>query len=144
MAKQIVAAAPGGTGIQYADFEGKLFVVEPLEVEHLVTQFSEGKEQEAVRANVFVLVAKDKTEEFEDTLIFPRVLISQTKRQIGSYVVGRLTKGEAKRGQSAPWKFAEPSPADLKKAADFLSKHSISAAGADDEDDYDDEGDDAF
>ena len=140
MAKQIVSAAPGATGIPWEDFKGKLFVVEPLDFEKAVkTQYGES---DAVRANVYVLLGKDKQEEFEDTLIFPRVLQSQTRRQIGSYVVGRLEQGEAKKGQNPPWVFAEATEADLKKAGDFLSRRSLVSAGADDDAPEDD--DDAF
>ena len=141
MGKQIISAAPGGAGIEWNDFTGKLFVVEPLEVEKGVKTIH--GETDAVRANVYVLLGKDKTEEFEDTLIFPRVLQSQVRRQIGSLVVGRLDQGEAKRGQNPPWVFTEASPADLKKAGEFWSKRSIgSAADAEDEGFEDD--DDAF
>lgn len=141
MAKQIVSAAPGSAGIDWEDFKGKLFVVEPLDLEKAVkTQYGES---DAVRANVYVLLGKDKTEEFEDTLIFPRVLQSQTRRQIGSIVVGRLEQGEAKKGQNPPWVFAEANASDLKKAADFWSKKSIGSAGADDDEGYEDD-EDAF
>lgn len=118
MAKQIVGAAPSGAGINYEDFIGKLFVVEPLEVEKGVKTIH--GESDAVRSNVYVLLGPDKTEEFEDTLIFPKVLQSQTRRKIGSYVVGRLGQGEAKRGQNAPWVFEAPSDGDLSKASKFL------------------------
>ena len=140
MGKQIVAAAPGGEKIIYEDFLGKLFVIEPLDIEKDVkTTYGES---DAVRANVWVLLGKDKQEEFEDALIFPRVLQSQTRRKIGQIVVGRLTLGDAKKGQNAPWLLAAATDADLKKAADFLASRSVSSA-SDDEDEYDD-GDDAF
>lgn len=131
MGKQIVGAAPGGEKIEYEDFLGKLFVVEPIEVEkdvktvHGVT--------DAVRANVYILMGPNKTEEFEDTLIFPKVLQSQTRRKIGSYVVGRLGQGEAKRGQNAPWVFEAPSDGDLDKASKFL----LSQGAAEEPDDAD-------
>lgn len=142
MVKEIVAAEPGGQGIDWNEFTGKLFVVEPLEVEkdvntvHGVT--------DAVRANVYVLLGKNKSEEFEDTLIFPRVLQSQTRRKIGRIVVGRLEQGEAKRGQNPPWVFAAGSASDIKKASDFLSARSISGAEDADEDDYADDDGEAF
>jgi hypothetical protein len=139
MGKQIVGAVPGGSGIEYESFLGKLFVIEPLEVEKGISTVH--GEKDAVRANVYVLLGKDRQEEFEDTLIFPKVLQSQTRRQIGSIVVGRLGQGEAKRGQKPPWILAEPTAGDLKKAADFWSARSVSAVAADDDDSYD-EGDD--
>jgi hypothetical protein len=145
--KQIVSAAPGGGGIEWETLKGKLLVVEPLEVEHMVTQFSKGVEQECVRANVYVVLAKDgsKSEAHEDTLIFPRVLIGQTKRKIGQYVVGRLGQGTAKAGQDPPWTMAEASDGDLKAATAFLNAQAVtSASTTDDGDDFADEGDDSF
>lgn len=140
MGKQIVAAAPGGAKIAYEDFVGKLFVVEPLEVEHdIKTDYGV---TDAVRANVWVLLGKDKQEEFEDTLIFPRVLQGQTRRKIGSIVVGRLSQGEAKKGQNPPWQLDVPTDGDLKKASDFLSKRALTGADVDEDEPGDDE--DAF
>lgn len=150
MGKELVSAAPGGGGITWEDFKGKLLVVEPLEVEHMVTSYSKGVEQECVRANVYAVLSKDgsKHEDFEDTLIFPRVLISQTKKQIGKIVVGRLGQGTAKPGQDPPWTLAEATPADLKAAGLFLASLSVVSAGSgstdEGEDGFEDEGDDAF
>lgn len=137
--KQIVSATPGGGGIDWADLKGKLLVVEPLEVEHMTTAYSKGKEQECVRANVYVVLNKDgsKADEYEDTLIFPRVLISQVKKQIGSIVVGRLGQGEAKPGQDAPWKMAEATAPELKAAGLFLASKTVTSAGSSDPSDED-------
>ena len=123
MGKELVSAAPGGGGITWEDFKGKLLVVEPLEVEHMVTAYSKGVEQECIRANVYAVLSKDgsKHEDFEDTLIFPRVLISQTKKRIGKVVVGRLGQGTAKPGQDAPWTLAEATASDMKAAGLFLA-----------------------
>lgn len=132
MGKQITSAVQSA-GIEWAEFVDKLFVVEPLEVEKDIN--TQHGTTDAVRANVWVLLGKNKTEEFEDTLIFPRVLQSQTRRKIGSIVVGRLTQGEKKKGQNAPWVLAEATPDDLKKASKFLAEQSVgSADDGDDED----------
>lgn len=147
MAKQIVSATPGGDGITWGDFKGKLLVVEPLGVEHMVTQYSKGVEQECVRANVYAVLSKDgsKSEAFEDTLIFPKVLISQTKKGIGSYVVGRLTQGNAKPGQDAPWTLAEATAADLKAAGEFLARAAVATAPSSDEaEDFGGDDEDSF
>lgn len=138
MGKQIVSAAPGGGGIEWSDFKGKLLVIEPLEVEKDVKTIH--GETDAVRANVYALLGKNKTEEFEDTLVFPRVLQSQIRRKIGSIVVGRLEQGEGKKGQNPPWVLAEAKANDLKKASEFWASRSIGSSDEDDED-YDDEDD---
>lgn len=146
MAKELISAAPGGGGVNWEDFKGKLLVVEPLEVEHMVTAFSKGAEQECVRANVYVVLSKDgsKHEDFEDTLIFPRVLISQVKKKIGKIVVGRLGQGQAKPGQDPPWTLAEATGPDMKAARLFLaSLQTVSVGASDDgeEDGFEDDGD---
>lgn len=151
MSKEIVSAAPGGGGIDWPEFKGKLLVVEPLEVEHMVTAYSKGVEQECVRANVYAVLSKDGTkhEDFEDTLIFPRVLIGQTKKKIGKIVVGRLGQGTAKPGQDPPWTLAEATANDMKAASLFLASLQTVSAGtpsADDgeDDGFEDDGEDAF
>lgn len=137
MAKGIVSAAPSGQGIEWSEHEGKLLVIEPLEVQQRSTKFSKGKEVECVLANIWVVRAPDgsKYDEFEEVLIFPLILIGQTKRKIGQYVVGRLTQGAAKEGQSAPWVLAEATPKDLKAAQGLVANLSVTSA---------DDGDDRF
>jgi hypothetical protein len=67
----------------------------------------------AIRADIVALDGDHKGEEFADVLIFPRVLISQLTPDIGETVVGRLGKGDAKPGKSAPWLLQVPTKADL-------------------------------
>lgn len=135
--KKLVAAEVASGGIDWKAYKGKLFVVEPLAVEKgIKTKFSKpGETKDAVRANVFVLIGKDKHEAFEDTLIFPGYLQAATRRKIGSYVVGRLTQGEDDSKGNPPWLFAEPTPADMKKASEFVASRLV----ADDEDEDDDD-----
>jgi len=68
----------------------------------------------AVRVDVAVLDGDHKGSTFDDTLIFPRLLQSQLSQDIGDSVLGRLGKGEAKPGKSAPWLLLAPTAADLK------------------------------
>lgn len=152
MGKQIVSAAPGSEGVKWEDYKGKLFVIEPLEFEQgLTTVHSKTPgDTTAVRANVFVVQSKDgsKYEEFEDTLIFPKALQGQTRRQIGSLVVGRLAQGEKKPGKNAPWVLSEASDTDLKAAGAFWAARSVSSASSGSNDDegegYEDESEDSF
>lgn len=132
MAKELVSATEGGGESPVKEeYLKKLFVVEPLEVDEMVTQFSKGTEQEFVRANIYVVLAADgsKFEEFEDVLVFQSVLIGQIKRKIGSYVVGRLTQGENKKG-NPPWKLAEATERDMAAAKAFLASQMTSSAGS--------------
>lgn len=143
MGKQIVSATPGGSFISWESFKGKLFVIEPLGVEKDIKTVH--GLSDAVRANIYVLLGKDKSEDFEDALIFPRVVQGQTRKAVGSIVVGRLDQDveNQKKGQDPAWILREATPGDLKKAGDFWSKKSIkSASGGDDDDEYDEDEDD--
>lgn len=127
MSEFVSAPAPSG-GIQWDEHKGKLLIVEPLSVEHdIETRFGKS---DAVRANVYVLTGPDDAEEFIDTLIFPKILQSQTRGQIGKKVVGRLTQGEQKSTQSPPWVIAEASSDDIEKAKAYLSKQTLTSAAA--------------
>ena len=147
MAKQLVAAAPGGSGISYDEFEGKLLVIEPLEVEKDVETVH--GTTDAIRGNVYAVLSKDgsKFEEFEDTLIFPRVLQGQLRKAVGkSLVFGRLVKGEKKPGKNPPWTLADPTPSDTKAATAFWYSRALLGATSTDEaeESFEDDDDDSF
>lgn len=110
------------TGIQWGDLKGALVLVKPHEfIPEMSTQFGDSS---ATRADVIVLDGDAEGVEYTDTLIFPKVLQSQVKGQIGSMVLGRVGQGEAKKGQSAPWKLAEATEADKTIAREYLAKNS--------------------
>lgn len=73
----------------------------------------------AISATITALDGAKKGETFDDVLIFPRVLVSQLQADIGESVVGRLGKGEAKPGKSAPWLLGAPTEADLEVATKY-------------------------
>lgn len=107
------------SGIQWEDYLGKLLLIEPITLETGV-KTSLG-ERDAVRADVTVIDADgDGPEEHKDTLIFPRVLISQTRSLVGEKVLGRLGQGEAKQGQNPPWKLLEATDADVELGVRYL------------------------
>lgn len=106
-------AAPSG-GIEWAQFKGSLLLIDVLSQEHGV-QTVHGS-TDPVRANVAVIDGPGAGETFDDTLIFPKVLIGQTKSKIGEKVLGRLGQGIAKPGQSAPWQLDAASADDIAKA----------------------------
>lgn len=109
-------AAPS-SGIKWADYLNRLLVIEPLSDEKgIQTNFGDA---DAVRANVYVI--DGNPEDFEDTLIFPKVLASQVRSRIGEKVIGRLTQGMAKPGQSAPWQLADASPEDIQAGVQWLN-----------------------
>lgn len=93
--------ASGGDKLPLDQLEGALllFTVKGVETD-IVTKFGNS---DAVKADVAVLDGDHKGELFGDTLVFPRVLRSSLAPHVGSMVIGRLGKGTAKSGQSAPW-----------------------------------------
>jgi hypothetical protein len=76
-----------------------------------------------IRADVFVLDGAHKGDQYVDALIFPRVLIGQLRGSVGQKVLGRLGKGQAKAGQSAPWKLDVATAADRAVGERFEAYH---------------------
>lgn len=118
-------SAPG-TGGQFKaeDHIDRLLLITPHKVEEgIVTSNGEAN---ATRADVVVLDEKGKGKDVElpDSLIFQKVVQGQLREAIAnkSRVVGRLFVDEAskKKGQSAPYKLAAPSEAEIAIAASYL------------------------
>lgn len=108
------------SGIQWADYKGRLLLVEPKSYETGINT-SLG-EKDAVRADVTIVDGANGPEEYVDTLIFPRALIAQTRSLVGEKVLGRLGQGSAKPGQNAPWRIDDPSDDDLKIGVAYLEQ----------------------
>jgi hypothetical protein len=120
------AAPASASGITWADLLGRLLVIEPHAVEKDI-QTSLGA-KDAVRADVHVI--DGEPESYADTLIFPRVLISQTSSKVGEMVLGRLGQGQAKPGQSAPWTIQAPSEQDVATGMAWLESRKSSPFAA--------------
>jgi hypothetical protein len=105
-------------GIQWEDHLGRLLLIEPKEFEREI-QTSFGP-KDAVRADITVIDAPDGADEYPDALIFPGVLISQTRPLIGEKVLGRLAQGVAKPGQKPPWRIADPTDQDISAGVAYL------------------------
>lgn len=121
---QFAEPSAPGTGISFKDYLGALLLIDVLGVEdHVPTVHSKpGEKSPAVRADVTILDGTSAGESFADTLIFPKVLQSQLKKQVGQKVLGRLSQGQAKPGQSAPWVIDAPTDADKAAATAFLNR----------------------
>ena len=85
-----------------------------------------------IRADVAVLDGTRKGEAFTDALIFPRVLQGNLRGAIGEMVIGRLGKGTAKAGQSAPWVLEAATDADKQVGERYLA-HVAAQAVAEEE-----------
>ena len=105
-----------GTGVKWAELNGHLLVIEPKSVDNVATAYGTS---DAVRADLHDL---DTGDEYPDILIFPKILISQTRSRVGQMILGRLGQGTARPGQSAPWKLVDPTPADIAQAQAWLDK----------------------
>jgi hypothetical protein len=93
-----------------------LLVIFPYSVESVATQFGQ---KNAVRADIYDV---DTGLPLLDALIFPAKLAGQTQGcEPGKAVVGRLTLGEAKGGQNAPWMLEDPTEADFTRARAYLA-----------------------
>lgn len=120
-------SAPSG-GITWADHKDALLLIEPVSFEAQVqTSFGAA---DAVKATVSVIEGAGAGETYPDTLIFPKILVSQTKSMVGQKVLGRLAQGQAKPGQSAPWLLSEATAEDIRKAEEFVARQAQSSFAA--------------
>lgn len=114
---------PGSaSGLEWEALNGALLLIKPLSVEHgIETSFGE---KDAVRADVAVLDGPDEGTEYNDTLVFPKVIQGQIRSNAGTgrFNLGRLGQGEAKKGQKPPWKLGDPTDADKETARTHLAK----------------------
>lgn len=128
MASPFATPAPASGGIAWADVKGALVLVDVLSIETGInTSFGA---TDAVRANVAVLDGDQAGEKYDDTLIFPKVLQGQLKSRVGQKVLGRVSQGQAKPGQSAPWLLAEATEADIAAGTAYLAGNVAQPAAA--------------
>lgn len=121
--------APPGEGIAWPDLLGSLLLINVISAETGI-QTSYGA-ADAIRADVTVLDGPNAGKEHLDTLIFPKVLQSQLRARVGGKVLGRLTQGQAKPGQSAPWLLAEATEQDQQTAMAWLNRQMSAPAQPD-------------
>lgn len=121
MSDDMFGGPMSATGIKWEELEGALLLVKPNSYEEDINT-AYGKAN-AVSADVTVLDGAKKGEEYRETLIFPKVLAGQVKGYIGTskFALGRLGRGQAKPGQSAPWLLADPTDSDKDTARAWIS-----------------------
>lgn len=114
-------SAPGSSNFDIPEYKGNLLLITPLAFETEVkTTFGE---KDAVRADIVILDGEDGPEAHDDVLIFPLVLIGQTKGRVGKgMVLGRLGQREpSKPGQNPAWALEDPTDEDKQAARDYLA-----------------------
>jgi hypothetical protein len=108
----------GGDKFPLADLDGSLLRIEVIK-QHMNVTTTFGPSN-PVEANVVVLDGASKGSEYAATFIFPKVLCSQLAPSAGGKpVLGRLGRGTAKPGQSAPWMLTAPTEGDIAVAVKF-------------------------
>lgn len=113
---------PAAGGTKITEFEGRLILITPTGYEESIS--TAYGEKDAVRANVVVVDEKtpQASERHDDVLIFQGNLIGATKRFVGKgMVIGRLGKGEAKKGQSEPWILTTATDEEKSYARQYLA-----------------------
>jgi hypothetical protein len=114
------SAPATATGLDLKALHGALLILRVREfVKDVNTSFGS---TDAIRADVDVLDGPQAGETFTDTLVFPKVLVSQLKPSVGGMVLGRLGQGQAKPGQSAPWVLAAATAEDEAKGVAHLTR----------------------
>lgn len=111
---------PGSlSAIKVADHEGQLLLVWPQALQRTERLDGEG---DVVLADVVVIDYPGGAIEYKSTIIFPKMIIGQVRRNIGTGRpnLGRVGKGEAKKGQSQPWILLVPTEADKRAARAYL------------------------
>ena len=115
------ASPATSTGIKWDDLKGSLLLFEVHSLEAgIKTAFGE---TDAVRADVTILDGSNVGETYNDTLVFPKVLVSQLRPNTGRKVLGRLGQGAAKPGQSAPWMLQDATDDDKTVARAHVAKN---------------------
>lgn len=109
------------TGVKISEFENCLILLTPTEHrEAISTAFGDA---DAVVADVAVLDGPRAGESHPGTLIFQKALQGQLRPKVGTgrMVLGRLGRGTAKPGQSAPWVLGDPTEQDKALARTHLN-----------------------
>lgn len=114
-----------GQGIKWEHYNGALLIIDVHGVKNdITTTFGLS---DAVAATVTIADGPEAGRVYADTLIFPKILQSQTSSKVGSKVLGRLGQGVAKPGQSAPWMLNPATDQDKAQAGAVLT--SLAANG---------------
>lgn len=112
------APAPPSSGVKWDDLNGRLLLIEPKTAETgIATAFGD---TDAIRADIAVLDGDGKGDTYPDALVFPKVLQSQLRQQLGQKVLGRLGQGVGKPGQSPPWLLEAATPDDQQTGIRYL------------------------
>jgi hypothetical protein len=95
---------------------------------HPTSEVMETSFGESEAARCAYAVCLDEYDAFLDVILFGSALVPRlVDADDGAVVVGRLVRGEAKPGRSAPWLLEDPDEKDLAAAQDFMDKYGSQA-----------------
>lgn len=115
-----------GSGDKITDYIGELLLVKPEElIEGLSTSIGVS---DAIRVDVAVLSGDAMGTTSEGMLVFQTALMRDLKKVLNGpspYLLGRLGKGVAKQGKSAPFIFNQPDEEEMELARQFLAVNTL-------------------
>ena len=111
----------GGDRVDMKDLVGSLVLIWVKEVrENVPTPYGES---DAVACDIHVLDGLKGGEKFENTLLFQRALIGSLRNFTGGEpVLGRVSTGVAKPGQSAPYILSDFTEQDAALATGYIQR----------------------
>lgn len=123
-------AASGGSGWKAGEHENHLHLITPHE--YIASMPTSMGETAAVRADITILDGPNAGETYSDQLIFQKVLVSALRSSAGTgqKILGRLGRGLAKPGQTAPYVLQPYTDADAALAKAFLTGNKPAPATA--------------
>lgn len=110
------------TGAKITTFDGSLLLITPTAVqEGIATAFGPA---DATVVDLVVLDGPHAGEQHSGVLVFQKALQGQLRPKVGTgrMVLGRLGRGTAKPGQSAPWILGDPTEQDKQAARAYLAR----------------------
>ena len=121
-------AAPGATGDKFVvkDHVGELLLINVIDAKRI--EGTEYGDADAIACDIAVLDGDHKGEEYNDSLLFSRVMFNQLKGSIGSQVLARLGQGEKKPGKTPAWILNAPTDDDTEVAGRFVAFKAKQAA----------------
>lgn len=110
-----------GGQVKVAELVGSLVLIWVRELrEDISTTFGPS---DAIACDIHVLDGAKGGETFENTLVFQKALIGSLRNAVGGEpVLGRITQGVAKPGQSAPYILAPFTDADAAVATHYIQQ----------------------
>jgi hypothetical protein len=125
------APPPEPSGIKPADLLGKLLLIRPISYEPGV-QTVHGA-TDAIRCRIAELDGSTPGTVHNDVMLFGRNLVGQLRAALDGgveMVLGRMGQGEAKPGQSPPWRLLNPTEQDRATARAYLASRPSTGTAA--------------